>query len=148
MSWFMGTHRARLDRKGRISVPAGFRAALGKLASPEIILRPSHRAACIDVWPRPVLEEAEAPLARLDLFGETSEALAAALYADATPLSADIEGRIMLSEALIDHAGLAREAEVAFIGLGRTFQMWEPAAGAAWLAAARERARAMTVPRA
>lgn len=148
MSWFMGTHRARLDGKGRISVPAGFRAALARLTSPEIILRPSHRAACIDAWPRPVLEAAEAPLARLDLFGEASEAMAAALYADATPLTPDKEGRVVLTEALIDHAGLAREAEVAFIGLGQTFQMWEPAAGAAWLAAARERARAMTVPRA
>jgi MraZ protein len=150
MSHFLGTHRVRLDRKGRVSVPAPFRAALARIDSPEVILRPSHRAACIEAWPRPMLDAAEAPMSRLALFSEEADEIAGVLYADATPVVPDAEGRIVLPEELITHANLARETEICFFGLGRTFSIWELAAGRAWLAAARESARAknLTVPRA
>lgn len=150
MSHFLGTHRARLDRKGRISVPAPFRAAIARMDPPELVLRPSHRAACIDAWPRPILDNAQAALGRLDLFSDEADDMAAVLFADATAATPDAEGRIVLPEALMLHASLVREADVAFLGLGQTFQIWLPDAARTWLAAARERARAknITVPRA
>ena len=55
----------------------------------------------------------------------------------------DKEGRISLPESLVQHAGLTDT--VAFMGLGRTFQIWEPAAAAARLTTARDRARALTL---
>ncbi|NVN31817.1 cell division/cell wall cluster transcriptional repressor MraZ, partial [Endobacter medicaginis] len=41
MGVFLGTHQNRLDAKGRVSVPAGFRSALrgGGEASPFVVLR-------------------------------------------------------------------------------------------------------------
>jgi MraZ protein len=150
MSHFRGTHTARLDRKGRVSVPAPFRAALARMDPPELVLRPSHKAACIEGWPQPMLDAAQASLARLDLFSAGADDLAAVLFADVHAATPDADGRIGLPDGLLAHANLARESDLIFVGLGTTFHIWRPEDGLAWLAAARERARAqsLTVPRA
>ncbi len=80
------------------------------------------------------------PLQGLDLFSEAHDDMAAALYADAYPLEADKEGRVLLPASLIAHANLSDA--VVFMGLGRIFQIWEPAAAERRRAEARERARA------
>lgn len=149
MTTFLGTHLNRLDAKGRVSVPAPFRAALragSDAGAASLVLRPSHKHACIEAWPASIFNMLEAPLDRLDLFSEAHEDLAASLYADAWPVEADREGRIVLPESLIAHAALGEQ--VAFLGLGRTFQIWEPGAAERRRAEARERARArgLTLP--
>jgi MraZ protein len=157
MTHFLGTHQNRLDAKGRVSIPASFRAALktsngardgdgGVQNGTSVVLRPSHKHACIEAWPAATFQQLATPLQRLDLFSEEHDDLAAALYADAFPVESDKEGRIVLPESLVAHAGLTDA--VVFMGLGRTFQIWEPAAAARRRAEARERARAraMTLP--
>jgi len=140
MSQFLGTHQNRLDAKGRVSVPASFRAALKALdGTAVLVLRPSHNHACIEAWPEPVFQTLEKPLAELPEFSDDHIDMAATLYADACRLEADRDGRIMLPSELIGHAGLADA--VVFMGLGRMFQIWEPAAANAFRDAARERAR-------
>lgn len=143
MSHFLGTHQNRLDAKGRVSVPAPYRASLralvGEDAGPSLILRPSHKHNCIEAWPAPVFHALATPLDRLDMFSEDQEDLAATLYSDAFPTDPDKEGRILLPDELVTHAGL--KDSVVFMGHGRTFQIWEPAAGARRRAEARERAR-------
>ncbi|WP_174502883.1 division/cell wall cluster transcriptional repressor MraZ [Acidiphilium sp. C61] len=147
MSQFLGTHTNRLDAKGRVSVPASFRAALRRDGdSSGLILRPSHKHRCIEAWPTPVFEALATRLQGLDLFSDTHDDMAAALYADAWPLEADKEGRVLLPEPLVEHAGL--RDSVVFMGLGRTFQIWEPEAADRRRAEARERARigGLTLP--
>ncbi|MCF3945547.1 division/cell wall cluster transcriptional repressor MraZ [Acidiphilium sp. AL] len=147
MSQFLGTHQNRLDAKGRVSVPATFRAMLRKDGEATgLILRPSHKHACIEAWPAPVFETLAEQLQGLDLFSEAHDDMAAAIYADAYPLDADKEGRILLPEPLVAHAGLADS--VVFMGLGRIFQIWEPQAATRRREEARERARArgLTLP--
>jgi MraZ protein len=149
MSHFIGTHQNRLDAKGRVSVPAPFRASLRALSDngvASLVLRPSHKHPCIEAWPASVFHALAGPLDRLDLFSEDHDDLAAALYADAFPVESDKEGRIVVPETLVAHANLTEA--VVFMGLGRTFQIWEPAAAERRRAEARERARArsLTLP--
>ncbi len=148
MTQFLGTHTNRLDAKGRVSIPAPFRAALRLEGggSVPLVLRPSHKHACVEGWPDSVFQSLAKPLDALDMFSEAHDDLAAALYADAWPMEADKEGRIVLPEALVAHANLSDA--VVFMGLGRTFQIWEPAAAERRRAEARERARArqLTLP--
>ncbi len=155
MSVFLGTHQNRLDAKGRVSIPAGFRAALRartQIAEPaadaggsvQIVLRPSHKHACIEAWPVEAFAALAKPLDRLDMFSEDHDDLSAALYADAYPIDADKEGRIMLPEILALHAGLSDS--VAFMGLGHIFQIWEPKAAERRRIEARERARDVSLP--
>jgi MraZ protein len=159
MTQFMGTHQNKLDAKGRVSVPAPFRTALKAAASQaatlkagdetngtHLILRPSHQHPCIEAWPAPMFEALAEPLNRLDLFSPEHDDMAATLYADAFPVEADKEGRIVLPDDLVTYAGLSDA--VVFMGLGRIFQIWEPAAAERRRAEARVRARerGLTLP--
>ncbi|MCQ4162501.1 division/cell wall cluster transcriptional repressor MraZ [Roseomonas sp. GC11] len=146
MTRFMGTHTNRLDRKGRVSVPAPFRAELARLGTEEMVLRPSHRATCIEAWPLPAFEEMAGGIDQFDIFSDAQDDMAAALFADAHPMRPDGEGRIMLPEELIAHAGLGET--ITFLGLGRIFQLWEPEAAKRHVEESRARARerALTLP--
>lgn len=138
----MGTHQNKLDAKGRVSVPASFRAALktqDEANGTHLVLRPSHQHPCIEAWPAPIFEALAQPLQRLDLFSPEHDDMAATLYADAFPVEADREGRIVLPDDLVEYAGLTDA--VVFMGLGRIFQIWEPAAAERRRTEARERAR-------
>ena len=149
MSHFLGTHQNRLDAKGRVSIPAPFRAHLRngtEASAATVILRPSHKHACIEAWPETVFQTLATPLDRLDMFSEDQDDLITALYADANRVEADKEGRIILPESLVQYAGLAET--VVFMGLGRTFQIWEPAAAEQRRMEARSgaRTRGLTLP--
>ena len=127
----MGTHINRLDAKGRVSIPAPFRLALKNGGAIDrqaatLILRPSHKRACIEGWPAAVFATLEAPMQGMDIFSDDQDDLAFALYADAASLEPDREGRIILPSELAAHAGLGDS--VAFVGLGGNFEIWEPAA--------------------
>jgi MraZ protein len=141
MSQLLGTHHNRLDAKGRVSIPAPFRAALKSEGgtSVALVLRPSHKHPCIEGWPLDEFQKLADPLERLSLFSDEHDDLAAALYADAFPVEADREGRIVLPDTLIAYAGLTDSVD--FMGLGRIFQIWEPAAAERRRAAARESTR-------
>ena len=147
MGQFLGTHQNRLDAKGRVSIPSSFRAGLragsdsGECA---MIMRPSHAHPCIEAWPINVFNALAEPVDRMDLFSDVQDDLTTALYADAHRLETDKEGRVLLPETLVAHAGLSET--VSFMGKGRTFQIWEPAAAARRMTEARERARGVTLP--
>jgi MraZ protein len=142
MTQFMGTHLNKLDAKGRVSVPAPFRA---KLKTPSedngalLVLRPSHQHPCIEAWPATEFGALAKPLQRLDLFSLEHDDLATTLYADAFEVAPDKEGRIVLPEELVEHAGL--KDAVVFMGRGRIFQIWEPSAAERRRSEARIRAR-------
>jgi MraZ protein len=135
MSQFLGTHQNRLDAKGRVSVPAPFRDLLKDEA---LVLRPSHKHACIEAWPLAEFEKLARPLENLDLFSEAHDDMAAALYIDAYQMKPDKDGRVLLPELLVAHASL--KDQVVFMGFGRIFHIWEPAAGNAFRIASRQRA--------
>lgn len=144
MTQFLGTHQNRLDAKGRVSVPAAFRTALrGTDGAASLVLRPSHKHFCIEAWPRSVFDALDAPVDRLALFSDDQEDFTTSLYSDAYPVEADKEGRIVLPEDLKLHAALTDA--VTFMGMGRTFQIWEPAAADRRRAEARERTRSRNI---
>ena len=122
MGQFLGTHQNRLDAKGRVSIPAPFRAVLkaqaglASGAGVPLVLRPSHQHPCIEAWPEQAFQALAEPLEKLDQFSEEHDDLAAALYADAYPVESDKEGRIVLPESLTVHASLGDT--VVFMGLG------------------------------
>ena len=110
------------------------------------MLRTSHAHACIEGWPTRYFQQLGTPLQQMDVFGADQEDMAVSIYADALYVEADKEGRILLPDALMQHAGLTDT--VLFMGLGRIFQIWEPQAGQRFMAEARERARTrrLTLP--
>jgi MraZ protein len=157
MTQFMGTHTNRLDAKGRVSIPAPFRAVLRgpknvikdgpKDSEPvRLILRPSHQRPCIEGWPADSFQELEDSMRRMDVFSDDQDDLAFTLYASAAQVESDREGRISLSAELAAHAGLGDT--LVFVGLGRKFEIWETAAleQRRAEALARAKSKALTLP--
>ncbi|HYD99038.1 MAG TPA: division/cell wall cluster transcriptional repressor MraZ [Alphaproteobacteria bacterium] len=139
MALFLSTYLNKIDRKGRVSVPAQFRAAVAGQAFNGVVLWRSPKYPALDGcdWAR--MEQLSASLDSLDMFSDAQDDLATTMFGSSVPLPFDGEGRIVLPADLVEFAGLGEQ--VAFVGLGKTFQMWEPAAFAQRQAEARERAR-------
>jgi len=135
---FLSTFVNKVDRKGRVSVPASFRAALTGQSFAGIVAFRSFKTASIEASGIDRIEEMSARLDALDQFSEDNESLAS-IFADAQQLAFDSEGRIVLPQLLAENAGILESA--AFVGLGRTFQIWEPEAHKAHQAELRERAK-------
>jgi MraZ protein len=147
MGLFIGTHQNKLDAKGRVSVPAPFRSVLkkmshageGALVAP-LVLRPSHKYDCIEGWSEKGFEALSAPLENYNQFSTEHDDFVMALFGEACATETDKEGRIMIPPELVAHAGLTDA--VVFIGTNTNFQIWEPAAGARRIAAAKAAVRA------
>ena len=146
MAIFIGTHENKVDQKGRVSVPAAFRAALAALPFQGIVVFPSHRADAVEGCGMDFMEQLNARVQDIALFSETHDDLATTIFAESQQLAFDSTGRIQLPEGLRAHAGIRDKA--AFVGMGTLFQIWEPGRLAAHKAAARQRAREqrLTIP--
>jgi len=143
---FLSTYVNKVDRKGRVSVPATFRSTLATNREPNLLVAfPSVRLPAVECTGSDRMAEMQERIETLEQFSEEYENLSL-LFADAHPLAIDGEGRVILPERLKEHAEIA--GEVAFVGLGATFQLWDPARFAQHSAAVRERARrqATTLP--
>ncbi len=143
MSRFTGQHRNRVDSKGRISIPAPFRTWLRvpeREGGAVVVLAPSLIHPCIEGMTLAALDEIIRSLDRLDLLSEDAQDIAAATCGCSLELEADREGRVVLPADLAAHAALGEAA--LFVGMGRSFQIWEPEAGLRRLAEARTRVRA------
>ncbi|HXY99234.1 MAG TPA: division/cell wall cluster transcriptional repressor MraZ [Stellaceae bacterium] len=123
LALFLSTFVNKVDRKGRVSVPAPFRLALTGQNFNGIIAYPSFKLPALEASGIDRMEEVSDRIDQLAEFSEDRDALSSIL-ADAEPLAFDGEGRIVLPEPLCRHAGIAETA--AFVGRGRTFQIWEP----------------------
>ena len=139
MTRFLGTHKGKLDKKGRISVPAGFRSVLADLGEQDLVFVPSFRLPCIECWPATVFDEQTAGHDALDIFSEAADDLAGAIFGQAAQLRPDAEGRVTLEENHVEAAGLTEA--LLFIGARRRFQIWDAARGADYLRESRIRAR-------
>ncbi|NQW12046.1 MAG: division/cell wall cluster transcriptional repressor MraZ [Alphaproteobacteria bacterium] len=138
MAVFLSAFANKVDKKGRVSVPATFRAALDKERSSGVILYPSFKLPCLEGCGDERIEQIVESIDALDAFSEQAENLQTIL-ADSVRLSVDGDGRIMLPEPLAQFAAITDTAM--FVGLGRGFQLWEPAAFEDHRRSARDRAR-------
>jgi transcriptional regulator MraZ len=120
---FLSTFTNKIDRKGRVSVPAQFRAALAPLGVKGIVAWRAVKLAAIEACGGDRAEDFSRRIDRLPEMSEERDALSTIL-GDMRALEFDPEGRVLLPGELARHAGLAGTA--VFVGRGPTFQIWEP----------------------
>ena len=124
MDRFVSHYILRLDAKGRVSVPAPFRALLARDGFEGFFCCPAPDRPALEAGGNAFLAEIEQLIASFPPFSEEREHFATALYATSESVKMDGEGRVTLSDALKDHAGIMQAA--AFVGLGHKFQIWAP----------------------
>jgi len=142
MAVFLSSFVNNIDKKGRVSVPASFRAVLGSDA-PGIVVFRSLQHEALDACSIAHLEVLSESLEKLDLPPETFELIETTIFGGSVQIPFDSQGRVSLPPALASAVGITDE--VAFIGRRKTFQIWNPKKLAAYDAAARSAARANDV---
>ena len=140
MDRFVSHYMLRLDAKGRVSVPASFRAVLARDGFDGLYCYPALDRPALDAGGNVLLAEIESLLAGFSPFSDQREQFSLALYGPSETLKIDGEGRVVLTDALKTHAGIADAAT--FVGLGHKFRIWEPGRFRAELAEATEKVRA------
>jgi MraZ protein len=141
MDRFVSHYVLRLDAKGRVSVPAPFRAVLARDGFDGLYCYPALDRPALDAGGHALIREIEALTGSFSPYSDEREQFSLALYGTSETLKLDGEGRVTLSETLKAHAGIADAAT--FVGLGHKFRIWEPGRFRAELAEATEKVRAL-----
>ena len=123
---FLSTYENKLDKKGRVSVPASFRSYLSNLGYNGVVCYPSFNNHSIEAWPQDRIEKISSSIETLNPFEEKRDFFATSILSESVNLQFDSEGRISLSMKLLKHAKIKKNA--IFVGQGKTFQIWEPVA--------------------
>ncbi len=139
MDRFVSNFTNKLDAKGRVSIPAPFRAVLARDGFEGLYIHPSLDGPTLDCGGYALLREIDAMIAPLSPYGRDRDAIAMTLLGESEMLKVDGEGRIGLTDSLKHHAGI--EGEVTFAGTGHKFQIWEPGRFRARLLEARQQTR-------
>ena len=121
---FLSTYENKLDKKGRVSVPASFRSYLSNLGYNGIVCYPSFNHECIEAWPQDRIEKITNTIDSLNPFEEKKDYFATSILSESINLQFDSEGRILLTQKLLEHANIKNS--MLFVGQGKTFQIWEP----------------------
>ena len=121
---FLSTYENNIDKKGRVSVPAQFRSHLSSLGFNSIICFPSFNQQCLEAWPQDRIEKISDAIDNLNPFEEKKDYFATSILSESANLIFDTEGRISLTKKLLQHSKI--KTKILFVGLGKTFQIWEP----------------------
>ena len=134
---FLSVYENKLDKKGRVSVPASFRSYLSNLGYNGIICFPSFNNQSIEAWPQDRIEKISNTIDNLNPFEEKKDYFATSILSESTSLQFDSEGRVLLSTKLLKHAKIKNS--MLFVGQGKTFQIWEPTTFEKFRVAARKK---------
>ena len=121
---FLSTYENKLDKKGRVSVPASYRSYLSNLGYNGVICYPSCNHQCLEAWPQDRIEKITNAIDNLNPFEEKKDYFATSILSESVNLQFDGEGRILLTNKLLKHAKI--KTSMVFVGQGKTFQIWEP----------------------
>ena len=115
---FLGTYNHTIDAKGRLIVPAKFRAELGKEF---FVTRGLNQ--CINVYPMEAWKEVTAKLKNIPMTDVKGRKFMKFLIAGASGGEIDSQGRISLAANQKEYAGIGKE--VAIVGNIDYFEIWD-----------------------
>ena len=121
---FLSSFVNKIDKKGRVSVPATFRSHLNSLGYNGFISYPSFNYSALEACSQDRIEKLSNTIDSLNPFEEKRDYFATSVLSESENLQFDTEGRVSISQKLLKHAKIKND--VLFVGLGKTFQIWEP----------------------
>ena len=121
---FLSSFENKIDKKGRVSVPATFRSHLNSLGYNGFISYPSFNYSALEACSQDRIEKLSNAIDSLNPFEEKRDYFATSILSESENLQFDTEGRISLPKRLLNHAKITQD--VLFVGLGKTFQIWDP----------------------
>ncbi|MCX7306047.1 MAG: division/cell wall cluster transcriptional repressor MraZ [Hyphomicrobiales bacterium] len=137
MNRFLSSAVNRIDAKGRVSVPAHFRTVVQQRGYTELYAIRQLDVPALDVGGLDLLDRYEERIALEDPFLQTADDMSFFVHGDGAFLKLDQDGRITVTDFIREYTGIT--SDVAFVGRGNFFQIWEPAKLSAYGAEVRAR---------
>ena len=121
---FRGINAVNLDAKGRMAMPAKYRAELqDDDAEGCLIVTIDTEEKCLLLYPQSVWEEIERKIESLPSFNKITRRIQRLLIGHATELEMDASGRILLPALLREYASL--DKRIILAGQGKKFEIWD-----------------------
>jgi MraZ protein len=117
---FTGEYRHTVDEKGRLAVPARFRAQLDGGA---VVAR--WLDTCLAIFPKPAWEDLATKVGSLPITDASARIFQRYVFAGAFEADLDKQGRVLVPAGLRQFAGLESEAVV--VGSRDHAEIWAPA---------------------
>jgi len=121
---FLSSYENKLDKKGRVSVPASFRSYLSSIGYNGFVTYPSFNHEALEACSEDRIEKLSNTIDSLNPFEEKRDYFATSVLSESVSLQFDSEGRVLITDKLLNHAKIKNS--ILFVGLGKTFQIWEP----------------------
>ena len=123
MGRFHGRFDYSIDAKGRVNMPAKFRKGLNPGAEETFIICRAP-GGCLRAYPKDLWEEIDAEMASWPETAETLR-LKRQIYNTISESTLDAQGRISLTQAQMNIAGITRDATL--VGQAKYIEIWDTA---------------------
>lgn len=115
---FIGEYQHNIDTKGRLAVPAKFRAILAKGA---VVTKGLDD--CLFLYPKTEWQKLADKLAALPISKANTRAFARLMLAGAMDVEIDKQGRLLIPDYLRKYAGIKKKVVIA--GLYNRLEIWD-----------------------
>lgn len=124
LGMFLSEFTNGIDAKGRVSVPAEFRAVVAREAVGCIYVWRSFNGDFLEGGGQSLIEDFATKIETMDPYDDNRLAFERVIFGGAKALNFDSTGRVVLPREFADHAGL--DGRAMFVGLNRRFEIWNP----------------------
>ena len=117
---FLGKSLYQLDNKSRLTIPAKHR----DLLAPAVVVTRHPSEDCLLLLPLNEWQRLADKIASLPLVDAKSALLRRKVFSNAEDIKADAQGRILISQALREHARI--DGAVLIVGQYNYIELWNP----------------------
>ena len=122
MNYPIGEYYCKLDAKGRLLLPSGFKEQLGDALNDGFVLRPGLFETCLDVYGMDDWRKLQEKLAKLNPFKKENLMMTRRINAGARLVKMDGSGRLQIPKDLVDKCAMVKE--VVITSLPDRMQIW------------------------
>ncbi len=119
---FRGSYAHTVDSKGRVSVPSKFREIIADRYEGRLVLAMDYDR-CLTVYPLEEWEKLEEKIRNLPTMKKEVRDFMRFLLASATESELDKQGRVLITPAHRQHAGIAKN--VTLVGIIDKIEIWD-----------------------
>lgn len=119
---FKGINSINIDAKGRMAIPAKYRACIESNASSRMVVTIDTEDKCLLLYDLSEWEKIEKKITALPSFNKATRRIQRLLIGHATDVELDSQGRILLPSQLRSYAEI--DKKITLIGQGNKFEIW------------------------
>jgi MraZ protein len=123
MTFFTGRYDSRLDAKGRLVLPAKFKAQLPAEEGNELVIQMGFEPH-LNIYPMLEFKKVMSRVSGLSDFNEENRQLQLNFFSTITTVELDDNGRFLIQKNMLSYAQLQKD--VVLIGMGTKIVLWDP----------------------